>query len=255
MKTYKEICSKYIITEWLFNKGMSLSEYARYPHKLDIAKPNEEEHETANKLANDLDEHYNTPFHDPSYVGRKFLAFSRYTVDSKSVNKGLIDAYKHKEPLELNPYAHREVTAIDKSFAGHIKPAPFDFHVYTGVGGELNVFHHRTTKSDRMFFPAYTSTTPLPYIADKFSKKSPNKPDFSEILRIHIPKGSEYGTHIGSAGEQSNEAEFLLHRGTLLQYTHEPRIVRLEHPYLKESKLVMVHDARIIRQTRSLKSK
>ncbi len=271
MKKYKELESEdigyasignkpdldtnYLLKEWLYSKAMSLSEYARNPHKLSVITPSEEDHETTNKLANDLDDHYNNPFHDPSYVGRKFLAFGRYTVNSKSVNKGLIEAYKYKEPLDLNPSIHNEVSGIDKALSAHIKPAPFDFHVYTGIGGNLNVFQHRNTKSNRMFFPAYTSTTPLPYIADKFSKKSSDKPDFSEILRIHIPKGSEYGTHIGSAGELSHEAEFLLHRGTLLQYTHEPRLVRLEHPQFKEPKLVMVHDARIIRQTRSLKSK
>lgn len=254
MKNYKDLTTNYILKEWLYNKAKPISEFIRKPSQLDITAPNEEESNISSKLSQDLDEHYNTPFTDPSYVGRKFLAFSRYTVDSKHINKGLIDAYKHDEPLELNPYAHREVTAIDQALNAHIKPAPFDFHVYTGIGSGLNIMQHRENVSHTMFFPAYTSTTPLPLIANKFSKRSPDKPDYSEILRIHVPKGSEYGTHLGSAAELSNEAEFLLHRGTILHYTDEPRIVKLKHPYSNEIKNVIVHNARIIRQTRSLKS-
>lgn len=161
-----------------------------------------------------------------------------YTGSSADVNRHLIYSHKEgKDPMQEKVHT-KTLQKLDESLDELSKPAPHDFHVYTGVGTGFNIAHIRAKQGDKVHLPAYTSTSINPSIAASFSNDGHLKM-FGEMIRVHIPKGSTHGTYLGHLGEVGDEGEFLLKRGKTLKFHGEPRAVRTS------GKTVIVHDATI----------
>ncbi len=260
MKTFNKL--KQYLSEWIYDQGFNKDELERDPRKIKLAiamfQHPDEDKEILDSLHEDLEDHY--------HPNNKFIKqnhFGDYTGDSSAINNFLIDHHYNSKnnPLFFNEaYKTRTINALDKNMDKYSFESPSSFHVYTGIGPGLNVDNHRNTRSDRLYLPAYTSASLEPTMAESFTnnKISPqnSKKPYREIIRLHIPKGSRYGTYLGSAGfinlgsfgQREHEHEFLIHRGTHIQFIGKPRVYPL--PNYSEEDNTLVHDARIIRQVR-----
>ena len=253
-----EVLIKKQISEWIYDKGPSVSEFERRPLK-DFDFINDENSiptgvkDQQNALNKTLEDHYHSIYEKPE----KKRAFSRYCgsgsyyINSFLIARHLGEPYDKEGDHEYNGFGEHNVRQMIQDLDHHMsvykKPAPQDFHVYTGVGSTLHIDKHRNSRSERLYLPAFTSTSTNPLIAQGFSMFSYQNPKkYNEVVRLHIPKGSEYGTHLGSTGlggngDTEHEHEFLMDRGHIIQFMGEPRIAAY-------GPNILVHDAKIIRQ-------
>lgn len=141
------------------------------------------------------------------------------SLDHTPLHKMPEDAQKHIMAKNSSEHVD-DIFTHDKELDKLAKPAPHDFHVFTGVGSGFNIGEIRKT-SDTVHLPAYTSTSISPRVASNFAYRKYKSHD--EMIRIHIPKGSKHGTFIGSFGALADEGEFLLKRGRTLKFHGEPR--------------------------------
>ena len=248
-----------IIQEWIYDHGFDMDDYEKDPHKIDlqIAMANHPDPHRIklNRHSDDLEAYYHSFNHDD-----KRDDFGLYTFDSRAINKHLI-AHHLRESYTPNDTLARHANTIDGHLDTYSNPAPKDFHVYTGVGDSLDIKKIRDNpeNGNRMYLPAYTSTSIDPTIAEQFTKNSRNldfygapirKKPYREIVRLHIPRGSTHGTYLGSTGYDGgdgHEYEYLMHRGSHIEFQGKPRI----YPILSYGVgNIIVHDAKIIKQTR-----
>lgn len=254
------------VNEWVYDHGFNKDEYERFREKNDYApyaKPiNYDPNINTNQSVapGDLEYELNNYYHKYNAV-EKQEHFSRYTMDggSSGINKFLISHHNGTASPKDHLYNSHDVQHIDDMMKKYSFKAPKSFFVYTGVGDSLNIDEHRTNRSNRLYLPAYTSTSLDPTEAEDFTtQKLHDNPDqdttkkYREIVRLHIPQNSTYGTHLGNAGfgehgdGDGDEKEFLLHRGLHIQFLGQPRI----YPGITaQNSKVLVHDAKIIRQT------
>ena len=254
-----EVIIKNQLKEWIYDKGFDKDEYEADPQKfaLDMAM-NERPDKNGRNLINQ-DARLEDYYHRYNQYAKK-NAFIIYTSDSRIVNTHLIK--HHTEDLYADhPKLAEHIGIIDTHLDNYTKPAPVDFHVYSGIGDSLHVHHIRQNNSDRLYLPAYTSTSLEPTVAEQFTlnharydddgnPRSRIKKPYREIIRFHIPKDSEHGTYLGSTGYDGgngHEYEFLLHRGTHIQFLGKPRIYPM---HTSEDSPILVHDAKIIKHVR-----
>ncbi len=246
-----EVIIKNQLKESIYDLSPSLSEFEKQPEKFNLVRFNDPyliNHRKAMELDPRLEEHYHSGF----IKERKHQDFSDYTNGSGGINKVLI--HRHLGiPLEdeYNRFNVKAIQELDKHFSNYTKPAPEDFHVYTGVGGGLDINILRNNRSNRLYLPAYTSTSIRAQTASTFaSRYSSNALDnspakkYREVVRLHIPQGSTHGIYLGSTGLSmlgGHEHEFLIDRGHIVQFMGEPRMSN-------NGDNVLVHDAKIIRQ-------
>lgn len=240
------------LQESIYDLSPSLSEYEREPEYFKgfyTAKMMEPYYDIKPKVAalnNELEDHYHSGFDKQG----KSDAFMDYSVGSGDLNKFLIYHHlKKTTPNQIKSYSNY-VRTMDNNIDNYTKPAPKDFHVYTGVGPDLDILSHRNNRSNRLYLPAFTSTSLQPSTAamfsGRFSDHGGEDKKYREVVRLHIPQGSTHGTYLGSTGLNNSlghEHEFLLHRGHVIQFIGEPRMSTLSSP-------ILVHDAKIIRQIR-----
>jgi hypothetical protein len=235
------------INEWAYDNAIPHSKYEKEPEKFaHITHEDPDEWDFFEK-ENELNKHYD------NNNEQKRIDFYHYTNGSHLLNNNLIKLHKKESPVyNLHISSYNDIRKLadltDKTLDKYSTPSPRDFHVYTGIGPSLHINYHRENEGNKMLFPAYTSTSLHPHVTEDFAElgEKPIK-KYGEIVRIHIPKNSIYGTYLGAAGLHRNEYEYLLHRGTLLNFTGEPRIVKFRNSI----KPLMVHDARIINQSRA----
>lgn len=252
-----------IIQEWIYDNGFDKDEYDADPKKFDLqiamGKHPDRHNIKLNRQGDDLEAYYHS-----FNAYKKRNDFGLYTSDSRPLNRHLINHHL-QDNYEEDNFLKNHVDIIDKHLDNYSNPAPRTFHVYTGVGDTLNIAHIREvnarqqSNTDRMYLPAYTSTSLDPTKAEEFTnnyrKTDENdvpilsKPH-REIIRFEIGRGSTHGTYLGSTGfdgGDGHEHEFLLHRGTHIQFLGKPRV----YPILSSGiGNVIVHDARIIKQVR-----
>ncbi len=242
----------YNINEWVYDTGISRDEYEQ--HKRFFANHFHYDGNINRKQESELNGELEHHYHGPYNHEQKKEDFSLYTgMASHSVNTLLIKAHQrlpYKSDIFSNQELYEIAHANDDFMQHYMQKAPKDFHVYTGIGPDLDIDSTRKTRSNRMFYPAFTSASINPKVALGFSTnqkvKGPEK-KYREVVRIHIPKNSTHGIYLGSTGlgnSTDHEGEFLINRRTIMQYMGEPRISRLginQDP-------VLVHDARIIKQ-------
>lgn len=257
-----EIIIKYPINkqlaEWIYDRGYSKSEYERDPIKfMGFGLPNNnndqpQDHiaklDTLNRL---LERHYHpgTQRTAKQYKFHTYTGSGSYFINHLLIAKHLGIPYdKDLEDAFTEDKVKEKLDFTDESMEKYKKPAPSSFYVYTGVGAGLNIDKHRENRSNRMYLPAFTSTSLDPNVAKGFSVRNDDKrqKEHREVVRLHIPEGSTHGTYLGSAGLGStteHEHEFLLDRGHIIQFIGEPRFTPA--PFGDK---VLVHDAKIIRQ-------
>jgi len=235
------------INEWAYDNAIPHSEYEKDPEKFAHVTHEDPDAWGFYGMEDELNKHYG------NHNDQKRTDFYHYTNGSFLLNRNLIKLHKQEEP-EYNSFisSHDDIRKLasltDKTLDKYSNPAPKDFHVYTGIGPSLHIHDHRENVGDRMLFPAYTSTSLHPPVTTDFAKlgKNPIK-KYGEIVRIHIPKDSTYGSYLGPTGLHHNEFEYLLHRGTLLHFMGSPRIVKFRNSINP----LMIHDAKIIKQIRN----
>ncbi len=241
------------IQESIYDLSPSLSEFEKEPYKFNYRYNKDPYLENSIKavgLNTTLEDHYHSGFNKE----RKHDDFSEYTNGSGGINTFLID--RHLGKPDDDDYVHYKVNtirALDDHFNNYSKPAPKDFHVYTGVGGKLDIHSLRQNRSNRLYLPAYTSTSIKAQVASTFASRysfdvNGNVPTkkYREVVRLHIPEGSNHGIYLGSTGLNmlgGHEHEFLIDRGHIIQFMGEPRMSN-------NGDNVLVHDAKIIRQVK-----
>ena len=265
-----EVIIKNQLKEWIYDKGFDKDDYEANPQKFALPMAMNEHPDRDGSKLNKLDGRLEDYYHQDNYHTKK-NAFNIYSYDSHAVNKHLID--RHIDSYHSNDEKLAEhIGIIDTHLDNYTKPAPVDFHVYSGIGDSLHVHHIRQNNSDRLYLPAYTSTSLEPTVAEQFTlnharydddgnPRSRVKKPYREIIRFHIPKDSEHGTYLGSTGYDGgngheyeflrgngHEYEFLLHRGTHIQFLGKPRIYPM---HTSEDSPIIVHDAKIIKHVRS----
>jgi len=257
-----EIIIKYPINkqlaEWIYDRGYSKSEYETYPSKFssivsDNYRQSRDNIHKVEVLNKSLEKYY----HPGTSRIAKRLYFHTYTgAGSYFINRLLIarhlDIPYDNEDMDFfsEDKVKQKVKSVDETMEKYKKPAPSSFYVYTGVGAGLNIDKHRSNRSNRMYLPAFTSTSLAPDVAKSFSHNNYNniKKEYKEVVRLHIPEGSSHGTYLGSAGlgsEKEHEHEFLLDRGHIIQFMGESRFTPSS-----DGGRILVHDARIIRQVK-----
>ena len=240
------------LQESIYDLSPSLSEYEREPEHFNgfytpkMMEPYSLIKPKVAALDTELEDHYHSGFDKQG----KSDAFMDYSVGSGDLNKFLIHHHlKKTTPAHIKTYSNY-VRTMDNNMEDYTVPAPKDFHVYTGVGPDLDILGHRANRSNRLYLPAFTSTSIQPSTAamfsGRFSGHGGEAKKYREVVRLHIPQGSTHGTYLGSTGlttSLGHEHEFLLHRGHVIQFMGEPRMSVLGSP-------ILVHDAKIIRQIR-----
>ena len=240
------------LQESIYDLSPSLSEYERNPqhfggeYAAKLMEPYYSSRPKVAELNNELEDYY----HSDANKESKSNAFMDYSVSSGDLNKFLIHHHLKKTNAKQEKGYSNYVRTMDNNMDTYIQPAPKDFHVYTGVGADLDILSHRSNRSNRLYLPAFTSTSIQPSTAamfsSRFSEHGGEAKKYREVVRLHIPQGSEHGVYLGSTGlntSMGHEHEFLLHRGHVIQFMGEPRISNAGTP-------ILVHDAKIIRQIR-----
>lgn len=171
-----------------------------------------------------------------------------YTDDSSSVNRYLHK--KYADPSHVtNAENIKKIESVSKHFEeAHPTPHLPDFHVYTGVYGELNPrIHssHRDEHGNYVFHnPSFTSTSIDAHTAEYFAKTK-NEPKYvsfddpymnhpiADVLKIRIPAGYPHGSYIKPFSTHDSENEFLLDKGhtfvlnpTPIHYATKNKIIR-----------------------------
>ena len=248
-----EVIIKNQLKEWIYDTGVSKSEYERYPSKFDSNSSNipNDHIDKLDVLNRALEKHY----HPGTQQRIKQQRFRSYTgAGSYFINHFLIAKHfdiPYDKEFDGNfgeDEVKQKLNFVEGAMNDYKKPAPRAFHVYAGVGPGLDIDRHRTERSTRMYLPAFTSTSIDPEIAKGFSANRDEKriKQYKEVVRLHIPEGSTHGTYLGSAGLGSvkeHEHEFLLDRGHIIQFMGEPRFTTSI-----VGGNILVHDAKIIRQ-------
>ncbi len=247
------------LSEWIYDRGYSKSEYERDPIKFfsfvsDTNDDQPQDHiHNMDILNRSLERHYHpgTQRTAKQYKFHVYTGSGSYFINHLLIARHLGNPYdKEYGDTFSEDKVKEKLDFTDEAMEKYKKPAPHSFHIYTGVGAGLNIDKHRNNRSDRMYLPAFTSTSLDPNIAKAFSVRNDNKleKDHREVVRLHIPEGSTHGTYLGSAGLGStteHEHEFLLDRGHIIQFMGEPRYT----PSYQGDK-ILVHDAKIIRQVK-----
>ena len=153
-----EVIIKKQLSEWIYDKGPSVSEFERRPLK-DFDSINQPESippeakEQHTQLSNSLEDHYHSKYEK----AEKKRAFSRYCgsgsyyINSFLIARHLGEPYDKEGDHEYNGFGEHNVRQMIQDLDHHMsvykKPAPQDFHVYTGVGSTLHIDKHRNSRS------------------------------------------------------------------------------------------------------------
>ena len=179
-------------------------------------------HELATTLSNLHDKHV-----DHKSIGE-------YTKDSAVINKTL--ALQHEQqPLDTRHQNALEATnELSKNISDRLTSAPLhgqDFHVYTGMSRHshmgANVLKAKGKPTMHGHFPAFTSTSLSPNIADTFARPKQD-PDFhqdvSDVMHIHIPANYKKGAFVSGVSQQGREEqEYLLDKGHHFDVSTTPK--------------------------------
>jgi hypothetical protein len=221
-----DIQPKKKLKEWIYDEGKPVDldkpierkvDSSGYPSFAERQNYDDKKHEeTYDKL-----EAHHHPDYDTQNEKSRNQHFQDYVGDSSGLNGKLIalhgsgaDSYK-----EADDDSH--VSNMDRALVEHENPAPEDHYVYTGLGRGISALDaYKNGKG--IHFPAYTSTSTDPDVAQGFAKQGLEKP-ISEILRIKVPKGSRHGVFLGSTSALSSEKEMILHRNRHVRFVGEPR--------------------------------
>lgn len=196
-------------------------------------------------------------------LNRRLIAVHKLQLDPHDIEAHKA-AYKYRSKhvsggqWETDPVETHQRTIDLHSLIKNVKPFHEDFHVYSGVGHQLNIHDLRSAGHNTMVLPAFTSTSFRPSVArlfannlewsDEHGDRVPVKP-FREIVRIRIPANKKTGIDMYHHSPFPDEDEYLLNHGTRLKFVDEPRIIHSagsrSYPDAKY-KPFMIHSAEII---------
>ena len=192
----------------------------------------------SDEVHNTLSDHYSDNPHDEH--------LDYYTHESYPINMALYSHHNEggdpkKLPDEdINDISHDDIKGLDKALKVNKTPKPMT--VFSGVGfnpGQMAAKHPQ----NRLYMPAYTSTSIGSHEASWFSKplaknseqdsydpaKDKNKEGADHhMLRINLPKGHP-GSYIGDLSNHPDEKEFLLPRQQTMQVNPKPEVHEFEH--------------------------
>lgn len=173
-----------------------------------------------------------------NYLEQKVKSFNGTEKESEDINKYL--HAKHHNSEVNSPYYDDKVAEVDNALETHSKPAPFDFHVFTGLSSSVNVSEHRNNGNSTMDLPHYTSTSIDPHTAISYAIRG-NTTGPKEVIRIKIPKDSTNGTFLGKSSRK-NLQEFIIKRNMRLRFVGEPRQIKVKHnPIGNSSAILFAH--------------
>lgn len=164
-------------------------------------------------------------------------ALFNYTRYSSDLNQHLHNRHLGHAVSEYKGLKHdTHVKALDKAF-DEAKPAPEDYHVYSGVHfSPQDLIDHQERSKGRkaaevkgegddhikVHFPAYTSTSLSPHRAQYFAKN--DLEGCKHIIKFKIPKDSKHGTHLAGISNFESEMETLLNRGRNAKIHKTPEV-------------------------------
>ena len=192
-------------------------------------------------LHDDLAKHYE--FHDEDHLN----SINTYkTTDGSAKIANYLHEMHRKIPHDIRKLGAFTPRAIEQHISNldgalTLHKAPEHFHVYTGLKshpiahknaleiGSIDSIHPqrgiRTLEHHpdhiKAVLPAFTSTSTRFNVAEDFAY--PPIQGAKQLLKIHIPKGSNHGAYIAHVGPlHVSEREFLLKRNTRLHIHPEP---------------------------------
>lgn len=166
-------------------------------------------------------------------VEQRLKPITDYTDDSGQINTSLIDHYKKSKEnpeAKLSPTRQAQVDKLREGVTMHRTPE--DLHVYSGVGFSPREYAEPGQSGPiKVHLPAFTSTSLMPNVAEKFSHYTAKYPDphskygkpVATIIKIHVPQGSA-GAFIADHSHHHDEREFLIPNGAQLHIHPEPTI-------------------------------
>lgn len=145
-------------------------------------------------------------------------AMSRYTSSSHDLNKYLVN--RHNDPKEqfFNMKHASQAVELDKLMKEHKNPFYLDvYHGATFHPGEEASKH----PENRLFMPAYTSTSISKYTARGFGNGK-------HLIHFHLEPGAQ-GTFVGKHSNHPGEGEYVLPRNVSWKLHPEPTETETGH--------------------------
>lgn len=150
-----------------------------------------------------------------------------YTINSSDLNRYLLkrhspEMFNDGHEVPFDGYHHRSIKALDKALEEH-RTLPTELNVYHGASfdpGEAASRH----PENRLFIPAFTSTSIQKQIAHSFSPKDKKGKDVKHIIHFHLNPGQK-GLYLGDNSHHQNEKEYLLPRHISAKIHPEPDVI------------------------------
>jgi hypothetical protein len=162
---------------------------------------------------------------------------TKYTSSSHMTNRHLIDTH-----VGSTTPGHYPLTADDtKRAEEHIKALDPKTHhpanalkqptiVHSGTNEHMSELLHHSKVGERVHFPAYTSTSTHPTVAQSFSNGVTDKHGtVKHVIHFHLPAGYAKGRHVENISRTSGEHEMILHRGQTFKKVGEGHEEHVTH--------------------------
>jgi hypothetical protein len=150
-----------------------------------------------------------------------------YTVESHPTNQSLWN--RHNEP-EWSPGLPKNVPLLDRAL-GKFKVPSGGLTTFSGLRSDPSESAKKHPEN-KLFLPAYTSTTINPQISHSFARrKTQDDTEVKHIMKFKFPEEMNAGAYVGHFAHHPREYEFLTRRGMSVHLDPEPEVI----PYKPES--------------------
>jgi len=145
-----------------------------------------------------------------------------HSLESAPMNRALWD--RHNEP-EWSSGLPNNTAKLDRAL-GKFKIPSGGLTTFSGL--QSNPLQAaKKHPENKLFLPAYTSTSISPLISGNFAKsiRSSDDTEVKHILKFKFPEGMKAGSYIGHMSMHPDEYEFLTRRGMSVHLHPEPEVI------------------------------
>ena len=145
-----------------------------------------------------------------------------HTFQSEPMNRALWD--RHNEP-EWSPGLPHGSAALDTAL-NKFKVPKGGLTTFSGLQTDPSEAAKKHPEN-KLFLPAYTSTSINPSVSERFSREISPDPDteVQHIMKFKFPQGMNAGAYVGHISKHPEEYEFLTRRGMSVHLDPNPEII------------------------------
>ncbi len=200
--------------------NQSLSEYLEnYPNQNQHLSGSGPHHlADTHKVLSSLYSHYTLGVVDRD----EYDAINEHTADSLPMNSSLWR--RHNEP-EWSSGIGKNVPILDRAL-GRFKVPSGGLTTFHGLQSDPSESAKKHPEN-KLFLPAYTSTTLDPAQTEGFTRaiKPDRDTEVRHIMKFKFPEGMNSGAYIDAISHHQSEMEFLTRRGMSVHLNPEPEVI------------------------------